>query len=155
MESEKEVVEVNMQDEKEKRKERTMYLRAKKLCTTRINDRKVLKVLRFLNEKKWKERLRKMRKSMPPNANILHKEPPRESNPVYGKAVSLVGISANHITKDAEFLLEISKVFRRYEISVKFTASRNMLENAYKNARRELKKRIQSKLYIVDVKLVL
>ena len=52
MESEKEVVEVNMQDEKEKRKERTMYLRAKKLCTTRINDRKVLKVLRFLMEKK-------------------------------------------------------------------------------------------------------
>ena len=84
------------------------------------------------------------------------KEPPRESNPVYGKAVSLVGISDdNDITKDAGFLVEISKVFRRYEISVKFTVSRNMLENAYKNARRQLKKRTQNKLYIIDVKHVL
>ena len=50
------------------------------------------------------------------------------------KAIFLVGISHNDdINKDAQFLEEISKVFDQYETSVKFTASRNILENAHKN----------------------
>ena len=50
---------------------------------------------------------------------ILHEDPPRESNTAYWKAVSLIGVrDEDDITKDAEFLQEISKMFDRYEISV-------------------------------------
>ena len=62
---------------------------------------------------------------------ILHEEPPKESNEVSGKAISLVGFSDDgDINKDAQLLEEINKVFDQYETSVKFTVSRNMLENA-------------------------
>ena len=71
----------------------------------------------------------------------LLEEPPKESNIVSGKAIALVGISNDDdIKKYAQLLEEISKVFGQYETSIKFTASRNMLDNANKNARRELKK---------------
>ena len=74
-----------------------------------------------------------------------NEEPPRESNAVSGNAISLVGISEDEdINKDAQFLDEISKVFQKYKTSVKFSSSRNMLENSYQNARRSLKKRIQN-----------
>ena len=72
---------------------------------------------------------------------ILHEEPPIESNTVSEKAISLVSISNDDdINKNAQFLEDISKVFDQYETFVKFTASRNILGNAYKIARRELKK---------------
>ena len=71
---------------------------------------------------------------------ILHEEPPIESNTVSEKAISLVSISNDDdINKNAQFLEDISKVFDQYETFVKFTASRNILGNAYKIARRELK----------------
>ena len=71
---------------------------------------------------------------------ILHEEPPKENNTVSGKAISSAGISDDgDIKKDAQSLEEISQVFDQCKTSVKFTASRNMLENACKNFRRERK----------------
>eukprot|EP00112_Aurelia_sp_Birch-Aquarium-sp1_P025292 Seg8334.1 transcript_id=Seg8334.1/GoldUCD/mRNA.D3Y31 product="hypothetical protein" protein_id=Seg8334.1/GoldUCD/D3Y31 len=73
-----------------------------------------------------------------------NEQPPRESNTVSGNAISLVGISEDEdINKDAQFLDEITKVFEKYKTSVKFSSSRNLLENSYQNARRSHKKRIQ------------
>ena len=66
---------------------------------------------------------------------ILNEEPPKESNAVSGKVISLVGLSDDDdINKDVQFLEEISKVFDHCETSVKFTASRNMLDIACKES---------------------
>ena len=74
---------------------------------------------------------------------ILHEETQKENNTLFEKAISLVSTSDDDdINKDAQFLKEISKVFDQLETSVKFTASRNMPKNAYKNVWRELKKQI-------------
>ena len=74
---------------------------------------------------------------------ILHEETQKENNTLFEKAISLVSTSDDDdINKDAQFLKEISKVFDQFETSVKFTTSRNIPNNAYKNAGRELKKQI-------------